>query len=319
VAAAAGRPSTNSKGFDVYNLTTSTLTLTEFRGAGRPENGSPAEGYTIPPGGVLHFDVGVNYWDPFKQVIPVFTNDAKEQWAVRMSAEWVIVAFVPIRVAGTMKITYVGTKNGTADPDPKNFFGDLTTEAYLYDAPGSKTDLEGPAIKSSTDLLNTVCESGRATCVFTPKKDTPVEAGWTAYKSPSTRGGASSINNSGPREQSGQVKVVETEASKLSVEGSFKLSFGGKDKLGVELAGKLGREWTNTKTFEETTTIVAPPFTKVELLVRTPVLRVTGDMVIRIGNSTVTMKDIVIEVPDVNRDMEKYYKYSPSSNPAVTV
>lgn len=323
LAAAPGRPSTTSKGFDIYNLTTSTLTLSRFveqKTGGRPEGGSPAEGYTIPPGGVLHFDVGVSFSQRTNRVEPVFTNAAGEQWTVRMDVEWAIIMIVPLRVVGTMKVSYEGTKAGTADPDVKDWFGSLTTEAYLYDKPGTKTELSGAdAIKANTDLLNTVCESGRATCVFTPSKDVPVEATWTPFKSPSTRGGSASINNSGPISQSGQVKVVETEASKLSVEGSFKLSFGGKDKFGIELAGKIGREWTNSKTFEETTTIVAPPYTKVELLVRTPVLRVTGDMVIRVGNSTVTMKNITIDVPDVDRDMEKYYRYSPSSAPAVTV
>ena len=70
-----------------------------------------------------------------------------------------------------------------------------------------------------------------------------------------------------------------------------------------------------TKTFEETTTIVAPPYTKVDLVVRTPVLKVTGDLVVRVGNSVVTYKNIVIEVPDTDRAMEKYYNSTPLDKP----
>lgn len=314
-ASSPGRPHTNSKGFDVYNLTTSTLTLSQFASEARPEPGSPAEGYTIPPGGKLHFEIGVDYWAPVRQVSAVFTNSNKETWTVHMTAEWVIVAFVPIRVAGQMRVNYSGGNAGTADPDPNNWLARYTTETYLYDKSGTKKDFQGSPTKASTDLLNTVCESGRATCVFTPNNDVPVTAGWTPFKAPSTRGGSASISNNSPVQQTGQVKVVETDSSKFTLEGSLKFSFGAKDKLGVEIAGKIGNDWTTTKTFEETTTIVAPPYTKVDLVVRTPVLKVTGDLVVRIGNSVVTYKNVVIEVPDTDRAMEKYYNSTPLDKP----
>jgi hypothetical protein len=47
-----------------------------------------------------------------------------------------------------------------------------------------------------------------------------------------------------------------------------------------------------------------PPDSSIRLQVRAPLLRYTGDLTIKVGNSVATITGIVYDVPDTQRDVE---------------
>ncbi|CAN3130609.1 Ig-like domain-containing protein [Mycobacterium sp. smrl_JER01] len=296
-----------TRGFDIYNLTTQTVTLIGYEGDARPD-GTVALGMPIPPGGMVHFEVPMYFWSS-TSVRPIFKGTVTEDtWTVRMNA-WVD-GFVP---TSAISVRHSGG-DGTASPSPDDWISTRDDQASLLDA-RDKTITLDPSDPRSSDLVNKLCNGGgRTTCYAA--NITKVERGWSAYQLGGTATGSPAVDNnftSTPREYSSEITATWT--SKASFEGSVKLSLSLQKILGADVTAKLGQEFTNSASYKGTVKFTTPAWKKITVMVRMPIVRVTSDLYMTVGNSTVIIRGLTYELPDTVGGMETNTLESDATNP----
>ncbi|MGY4710150.1 YncE family protein [Mycolicibacterium sp. CBM1] len=272
-------------GYDVYNLTRHQLTLVEFTSSDRPQ-GAPYEGAPLAPGASQHFEIPRSLFGSYT-VRAVYRDDVTgETWTVQFRNGLLIQHLVSTKHAG-------GT--GTADPDPEKWYWTNGSEISILEKAGTNITI-GTDAADRNDLLNSLCNGGNAQCEFRTKGK--ASAGMSAYSVPRTVDDTTAaLNNATPTPTTLSIKVARSQGTKISAEVSTKLSIGVKDKWGLELASKIGGEMSRNDTTEKTITTTVPAWTKTQILVSEPVWQITGDLVIHMGNSTITMTDVTVEVP----------------------
>ncbi|WP_445170360.1 hypothetical protein ACTXG7_14180 [Mycolicibacterium sp. Dal123E01] len=89
----------------------------------------------------------------------------------------------------------------------------------------------------------------------------------------------------------------ESDNVELSAEVSSKLS----DLLNLKINAKYGHNWTKTYTFNYKYTAQVPAKSAGWLMVKNPIQRVTGFFTIKLGNTTYTVTNVVLNTPDPSR------------------
>ncbi len=301
--ATAGASNKWTKGFTIYNFTKNALTLKEYLGDDRPDpSGYPLEGTVVPPGGSLHFEVLAPVFAS-EDVGVVLTAADGTAWRVMMRTR----AFGQYAVGGTKanaagSFDYIGAWSDT-DWDG--------SDLRLLDPKGTKVTING-ADSQASKLLSEACTNGSVVCGF-QATSTPVQ-GWTAWAAPAVPGSSNTLINNTNVAQKKTIKWSVSESVKTSIETSIKFSYTVIEKVfSAELNAKIGREWSKTANYEETTEINAPANSQVALLTRSPVWTVTGDATIKYGNTTFTVTGIQIQVPDGSRAVQTAVNQTPLS------
>lgn len=272
-------------GYDVYNLTRHQLTLVEFTSSDRPQ-GAPYEGAPLAPGASQHFEIPRSFFGSYTVRAVYKDDETGETWTVQFRNGLLIQHLVRTEHAG-------GT--GTADPDPEKWYWSNGSEIAILEKPGTNTTI-GADAADRNELLNSLCNGGNAQCEFRPKGK--AAAGMSAYSVPRTVDDTTAVlNNASSTPTTLSIKVARSQGTKISAEVSTKFSIGVKDNWGLELASKVGGEMSRNDTTEKTITTTVAPWTKTQILVSEPVWQLKGDLVIHMGNSTITMTDVTVEVP----------------------
>lgn len=282
--------------FEVHNLTTDPVTMIRYEGDDRPVETVPL-GYVLAPGGVLRFEVPMYYWSRVA-VRPVFENmNTGDTWSVRLNTnfDWVYAQdSVYVRHSG-------GT--GTSFPSPEDWIPTLGNKVSLLEKRDNVITIE-PGNAKATEWVNKLCNGGGTSVRCVAGNITKVRDdldNWSEWQLGTVSGGPSVDNNftSSPHEYTGE--ITASWATKTSIEASVKLSLSLSKVLGADLSAKLGKDVTNSATYKGTVKYVTPPWKKITVLVRMPVVTITSDLFITIGNTTVIVKGVTYDVPNPSK------------------
>jgi YVTN family beta-propeller protein len=288
-------------GFDIYNLTTQPVTLIGYNGPGRPDRTVPLN-FQIPPGGKLHFEVPASVTfggGPSTVVAPIFKNTVTgEVWTVSMTTQTYLFG---VSVNGVSGVSHAGG-TGTSSPGEPGWFGSPGgTSITLLEAPDTVLTLEKGDPRQGK-MLSALCNGGAADCY--PVNTRNVEKTWTDWEVSGGPGVPAVDNNYSPTPRDYSVEITSTQSTKFSIEGSLKLGISLSKALSADLATKIGQEVSNSYTYKLAVKFTTPAMKKVTISVRKPIVRVTGDMQITIGNTTILLKDVTYDLPDSTRGMQ---------------
>ena len=277
-----------ARNYKVVNLSTKPMRLTGI--IGRDIEKSPFIRSVLPVGGVHEYDL--TYFFAYNNRVLADYSTLPNQPGPRTYR-----AYLEARpVFGVKAVGCDSTGAGAhCDPDPtKSTLDNLKSVVTFMDPDGTRVVI--PASKNGLQgetLNNTICRGGQASCQFFANRQ---EARFTDW-----HGVGSSVVNDTGQEVTTTITVSDTQSVKSSFEvgGSVKVDI---LKI-VEMAinGKYGREWTKSHTFTQTLNIKVPPHSRVDVTASQPIIRTYGDFVVRIGNSTITLKDVYFDSPDTSR------------------
>jgi len=299
-AAPAQEWSTSTEGFDIYNDSLSPLVLT-YEGANRPNGGGPAEGTVLAPGAHLHLEIPARFLG--NTVTVVLTATGGELQKLRMIA-W---SRLGVNFGATDRERYDATgklvDGGIVHGDWRTFPGWTTTPLRVTDPPNTVKLLAVDDPDANT-LLTACAKGSSATCTFHPNGAPAVT--WTEWQQAMTKQG-----RVGYEHNDRSYDLTATfEIGYTAVAGAVN-DVGVKSGLALEkpifemLTDASGQVIPNVRTFlPPTMRYSLPPDSSIRLQVRAPLLRYTGDLTIKVGNSVATITGIVYDVPDTQRDVE---------------
>jgi hypothetical protein len=298
-----------SQGFNVYNLTGEPMKLKEiqlendaaFEAAGPTSPPHPRVGDILMPG----IDTGRNYNHnhieldrrlvaPFGVGRLFYTNGTRDYGAMlhtgfrRPYCEW----FSPAPYC-------------TTDPPA----------IYFLDEPGTDREFGGGDPQKHAELVQRICTNANLrsddltiTCDFDPRERDP-----KAFGSPHSVGltvpNCSVPTNDPAEDRENTIDVDLEEEDKTGAENSFGIKLGieaGFDYLGAHVKTSLEEEykgkWTSEHTFKKSISYKVKPGLIGWVVAENPVIRVTGDMTLKIGNTTQHLRDVYFDYPDPSRD-----------------
>ncbi len=235
-----------------------------------------------------------SFWQGYYELRPIFQTP-KSQWQLSLkymnNAEQVNARVV----VGAGKVGYVLPG-----------FWDKQDYVYLTDAPGTTRTL--PATDLSASSLMNLCTNSKATCRFTATGQ-PV-ATYSPWRTPDVPAGTSTTWSNplpvgyNPKTDppmpdiTANLSYSVTDSVKTNYEVSAKTSITlVKDVLGAELAAKYGAEESTAKTSGGTQTVTVRPGYQVAAQVRTPLVQATGNLEIKVGNTTITITNATVSFP----------------------
>lgn len=312
VVVAALYPSTagaGTQGFHVYNLTGSPLKVKEIRLSA--DNGHyPAKfdtSETAPPpprvGDVLSpgVDVGRTYDHNHIEL---------EQSGSSRHIARIFYGPANGRDWGATLDTSEGTLCEWFSPAP--YCKTSRYEIFFLDAPGTVHELPASDPGKQAELLQNMCTDADlkefVSCEFDPKsRDTK------AFGAPHLIGGVHpNCTEHETEEEIAQDVMKGTDQSfgtKLGAETEFNV-FGQKVKTSIEFEYKT--KWLEEHTFSHTTTYRVDPKHVGYVIGKNPVIRVSGDLTVKIGNTTLILRDVHFDSPDPTREgQEQWTPHTP--------
>jgi hypothetical protein len=260
-----------SRGFHIYNLTTTPWTLESISGDNNFE-GVPAIGSVLQPGQYADFEVQYK-----------FLSDQNDDVVYRTTNSDVDVE---LSVDGDGN-TYSKTM-WSAGPDQADTNG---TTINLVEEPGTTITYDGSQAQQQAAVLNQMCAGGvDATCTFTPTSETHVDG-------PQHQVGDSFTNAS---KVEADYKI--TEADTVGISDSVGISAtAGANLFGIvdaSISASYNHEWTTSHEFDESMNAHVPAMTKVWLEDAPQMIRDTGNFQIVIGNTTINVIHVYFDSPD---------------------
>lgn len=293
-AAATQEWSDTTKGFDLYNDTAQNLTIS-YGSDFRPNGGGPAEGTVLAPGAHLHLEIPASW--RARRVELILSGPTGESWTVRMGAQ----SFFGFGVlSGLTTIAHTGG-TGTSEPKPDPVaYGTLLraekTTIRLLDKEGTATSFTVDDPRAAAAF--TACASGsRAACSFQPAGE-PTQF-WTEWQTPRTSDGQLTIFMNGMDEpEPASFHLAFTQSGRVFTELGVKANLALTKTVLATITTPAGETVSSVKVYDETPTYMTPRLSILTLQMRSSWLRYTGDMTITVGNSRVTVKNMVFEMPD---------------------
>lgn len=269
-----------SRGFHIYNLTTSPMALKSVTGDGNFE-GKPDVGSVVQPGQYADFEVQYRAFSV--QNDDVTYSNADGSFTAHLKVDGVNYAGNP-----SSTCTVNGGADVCSDPDDGvNTNG--TTIAYEMPA-GTTITYNGDQAQQQADVLKQLCDSGaNATCSFTPTSETHV-AGPSHML-------AFEYNNS-----DGTATLEVDKTDDVSSTDSLNISA----TLGTNIAGMVdasvtaayGHTWSEGHGFAAKSSDPVDPHTYGEIDGIAPMIRDTGNFTLTMGNTTYHLNGVYFDSPD---------------------
>ena len=257
-AAHAGAAATQSKvgysrGFHIYNQTSKPITLTKITGDGNFE-GRPADGAVLNPGS--YQDIEVQLRAASIQRDTAYYSDGTQ-------VDMAVDAF-----GGTWIEKFV-TPGGYG-------WTDYYTNAYVYDPPGTVQNLGPDQKQTQADALNQLCQTGAASCTFTPTAEDHI------------LGDDHVVGEAAVNPDNFDMKTTIEAADKVGESDSVgvELTLGVKAAVEAEVTAKYEHEWTHEHEFSQSFEVTVPPHSKVWFTHQAPTIRDTGNFTVTLGNTT---------------------------------
>ncbi len=313
VAANAPPASAATKGFTIDNLTGATLKLSSVTTHGRqpvfeePTSESapplPENGDLIYPGEVRHIEL----YDQFSN-----TSEQKYRREARLS----FAEFPPPKPGGPDRTFHVslvtGDRYGPANQVVVGcHFGRPSqclvngTKVELLDPPGTHVTIPATAAEAQGAVLTDVCtkevKAVGGTCAFDPRK---LES-TTVPNEPVSEPVINCTHKEIEVTEKAEHKVGTTNS--VEVGSEFEIQTGLAEnhvKLAVET--KYGHEWIDEHKFEKEIPVPIEPGHKGWVEHAAPVIRVTGNFTMTIGNTTFTLNGVYFDHPDPSRQGSFY-------------
>lgn len=269
-----------SRGFHIYNLTTSPMTLKSITGDGNFE-GKPDVGSVVQPGQYADFEVQYRWLSDQNDEV-VYTN---ADGTFRADLE--VNGFKSGAPSSTCTVT--SGHDVCSDPDDPVYGTDGTTISSMMPA-GSTVTYNGDQAQQQAAVLNQLCNTGAdATCSFKATGETHV-AGPShvlAYE----------YNNS---DDTGTLEVDKTDdvTSTDSVNISATLGTNIAGMVDASVTASYGHSWSVGHGFAAKTSDPVDPHTYGEIDGIAPMIRDTGDFTLTMGNTTYHLNGVYFDTPD---------------------
>lgn len=288
-AAAAGQDATPvgaplySRGFHVYNLTTSPMTLTSVTGDGNFE-GRPDVGSVVQPGQMADFEVQYRWLSDQNDEVTYRNADGT------FKADLEVNGFKSGNPSSTCTVT--AGRDVCSDPDDSLYGTNGTVISYLMPA-GTTVTLDGSQAQQQAATLQQLCNTpgADATCTFAvdPAKEQHIAgpAHPLAYQ----------YNNS---DETTTLEVDKTDdvssTDSVGVEASLGTNIAG--IVDASIKASYGHTWSVGHGFAAKSTDPVPPHSYGEIDGIAPMIRDTGNFTITMGNTTYHLNDVYFDSPD---------------------
>jgi hypothetical protein len=280
----------SSHGFHIYNLTGHPIQLDNITGGGNFE-GRPADGAVLSPG--TYHDVEVQWRFPSEE-----WDTAHYSWFTGNSTVFFDVAMHVPAVGDPSSSCSVS--NGSGETCTAN-----GTTVTLLDPPGTVHNLSPSEKQAQAEVLNQLCETGVASCKFTPTTEAHILGDDHVVGEAAVNPGDFDMRTSIETDDS----VGESDSVGVEVTG-------GVEKLVVfEVTAKYEHEWTHEHTFSQSFDVKVPPHSKVWFTHQAPTIRDTGDFTVTLGNTTWNLTGVYFDHPDLTAQAQ-IGQYTPHQAPA---
>ncbi|TQR87804.1 YncE family protein [Mycobacterium hodleri] len=300
--------STSTKGFDIYNDSLNPLVLT-YEGVNRPNGGGPAEGTVLAPGAHLHLEIPAGFRQ--KVVTVVLTQSTGESWKMRL---WTNSVFGVNH--GDVALRHYDADGNLVDSrlGGGSYLAEFFLPWYLYDryqvdpiriSDSSSTTRTLTVDDPDAANLLTACKDGSsAKCTFQPDGGPTVT--WTEWQQAMTKQGRVGYeHNDRSYDLTATFEIGYTAVAGVVTDVGVKSGLALEKPIFETLTDASGKVIPNVRTFlPPTLRYSLQPDSSIRLQVRAPLLRYTGDITIKVGNSVATITGVVYDVPDTQRDVE---------------
>ena len=269
----------SSKGFHIYNLTTTPLTLQAINGDGNFE-GTPPIGSVLPPG---------RYVD-FEQQYRSFSSQNDDATYSNGTDTFVVHLHVLAWDNTSSSVDVTSGKDTWSDPNSDGMVINLLEPA------GTVINYNSAQAQQQADVLKRLCAvDATATCAFTPTSETTVDGPQHQVGDAFTNAG--SLEADYTLTEKDTVDISDSDDISDSVDISATL--GGKlfDLVDASLTATYHHEWTTGHEFEESMDAHVPPMTKVWLDDAPQMTRDTGNTTITVGNTTINLTGVYFDSP----------------------
>lgn len=310
--------STYTQGFNITNLTTRTLKLTNISQPdcwncsqdGNPMQNPPYIGMQLKPGETMRFE----------QVFKSFQANMAE-----VSFEAVNDPYQVSSTVGRWKThTTVAPGNYLNMNDCDSSGGSCSTNSgastyYLMDPSGTEVTFapnDAEARQKMALALNQLCSSSAARCSFTPPngqdlfQDRDVTKGYTA---PQVR--AIFRNGEGNFTFKKTVGQTVTESSSIGVSADASASIFGIVQASV--SSNYSSSVSKENTFSDEITKEVPANTTLVISQQYPTIDITGDFDIRLGSSIIHLHNVTFTTPDPSRAYITAYDTFANGDPSI--
>jgi VCBS repeat-containing protein len=165
--------------------------------------------------------------------------------------------------------------------------------AYFVDPAGTTVTVPATDPIGQAQVLQNLCNgNSNASCSF---KATSPPVNTLGLKHPV---GAAVKNASDLVGVSTTITVSDAQAVANSIGVSVRASAKVFELVSLELTGTYQTTVTNTHTFTQAVTVPVPPHSESQIFAEQPVVSVTGDFTIVMGNTTFTVQGVTFEYPD---------------------
>lgn len=279
-----------SRGFRIYNLSSHPLKLVKAEaanvscdGCSRDTHvweGRPGPGAVLMPGAEAH------------------------DWELAWGLFGHYHAEVTYDVVGT-NATYTATLDTwTSESDSAcalpQAIGSCTAEGVVLtvsDPPGTVHDIPRGQAQQQAETLRDLCKrTNQATCEFKPTQEERTSSPAHLVGDPVVNCQDDDVEDRVTRED----KVGESNSLdiKTGVEAETNFII---EKAKVSITIAYGHEWTTEHTFTQDLTLKVRPGDMAWVASTAPILRDTGDFVLKLGNTTWTLRDVSFDTPDPTR------------------
>ena len=270
--------------FVVTNLSGHTLTLSRAWGTtGWPQTShtgfdlqdqAPMVGSVLKPGGQMRFEVrdwsnhGIN---------AQFKSDNGQD------------AYLYMHVSGLSRYSAAQGLAGQFNT------GGGTIE--ILDAPGSVVDIPAADSAAQQAAINNLCDKSGAKCTFTPTSKHDKDEDGNELLGPEHPFGRG-IANRTTINQVAHFSETDTVGTTDSLEISATVKATIMGAVETSLTSTYGHTWSTTHGFTQSYDLTIAPGHVGWLTVSEPIIRVTGDIKIKIGNTTWTLRGVVFDLPN---------------------
>ena len=274
-----------SRGFHIYNLTTSPMTLQSITGDKNFE-GNPDVGSVVQPGQYADFEVQYRWMSDQNDEITYTNSDGS------FKADLEVNGFDS--GAPSSKCTVNSGHDVCSDPDDTVSGTNGTTISYLMPA-GTTVTVDGSQAQQQAATLQQLCNTpgADATCTFAvdPNSETHVAGPLhpLAYQ----------YNNSDVTTTLEVDKTDEVSSTdSVNIEASMGTNIGG--MVDVSIKAAYGHIWSHGNGFAAKSTDPVEPHTYGEIDGISPMIRDTGNFTISMGNTTYHLNNVYFDTPDAS-------------------
>lgn len=277
---AGGVHTTDSKRFTITNLSGYRIRLNAASGEWE---GKPADGTWVLPGEQQTFELAWTLLGDSHGIIRYYKYSDDGSWLGDYTAD----------VYLNWKKSASSSCRATAGTCTAG--GDAIT---VQDSPGTVVTLGGNQAQAQADALDRLCRNlSKVTCTFDVRTEQKTMV-------PSHVVGLT-YGNYTLDDMSKQIRISETVERSQSVEVSATVSANVLKAVEASVTATYGHTWTNSVTFEETSSAVIRPNHKVWSEMVEPTLRYTGDFTLTVGNTTFRLVGVHFDVPDKNPSADR--------------